>query len=169
MRVAAPRPNTLQPLQNSDQPSQRLVVEAIADFHPATVEQQKRQSARPIPSAHRTHGRSHLYLNQRAPHNTIVAETDLLLKLFLQMTVQRAQCHPMTAAELATSQTARPVRTCHTRNLRAVPTMNYHSSLSAHDNSPSQSRNCLLYTSDAADEEDSVDLGGRRIIKKKKK
>eukprot|EP00658_Telonema_sp_P-2_P034233 TRINITY_DN25001_c0_g1_i1.p1 TRINITY_DN25001_c0_g1~~TRINITY_DN25001_c0_g1_i1.p1 ORF type:complete len:157 (+),score=47.06 TRINITY_DN25001_c0_g1_i1:116-586(+) len=29
-------------------------------------------------------------------------------------------------------------------------------------------RTCLLYTSDAADEEDSVDLGGRRIIKKKK-
>src|SRR5665648_1302769 len=28
---------------------------------------------------------------------------------------------------------------------------------------------CLLYTSDAAAEEDSVDLGGRRIIKKKKK
>eukprot|EP00656_Telonema_subtile_P022121 TRINITY_DN23196_c0_g1_i1.p2 TRINITY_DN23196_c0_g1~~TRINITY_DN23196_c0_g1_i1.p2 ORF type:complete len:114 (-),score=28.15 TRINITY_DN23196_c0_g1_i1:73-414(-) len=27
---------------------------------------------------------------------------------------------------------------------------------------------CLLYTSDAADEEDSVDLGGRGIIKKKK-
>eukprot|EP00658_Telonema_sp_P-2_P051456 TRINITY_DN39520_c0_g1_i2.p1 TRINITY_DN39520_c0_g1~~TRINITY_DN39520_c0_g1_i2.p1 ORF type:complete len:203 (-),score=18.67 TRINITY_DN39520_c0_g1_i2:47-655(-) len=27
---------------------------------------------------------------------------------------------------------------------------------------------CLLYTSDAADEEDSVDLGGRRCIKKKK-
>eukprot|EP00658_Telonema_sp_P-2_P045241 TRINITY_DN33182_c0_g1_i1.p1 TRINITY_DN33182_c0_g1~~TRINITY_DN33182_c0_g1_i1.p1 ORF type:complete len:150 (+),score=27.13 TRINITY_DN33182_c0_g1_i1:188-637(+) len=27
---------------------------------------------------------------------------------------------------------------------------------------------CLLYTSDAADEEDSVDLGGRRIIKNKK-
>ena len=31
------------------------------------------------------------------------------------------------------------------------------------------SKICLLYTSDAADEEDSVDLGGRRIIKKKKK
>src|SRR5665648_1260670 len=30
-------------------------------------------------------------------------------------------------------------------------------------------KSCLLYTSDAADEEDSVDLGGRRIIKKKKK
>ena len=29
-------------------------------------------------------------------------------------------------------------------------------------------RGCLLYTSDAADEEDSVDLGGRRIIKKNK-
>ena len=30
------------------------------------------------------------------------------------------------------------------------------------------SLNCLLYTSDAADERSSVDLGGRRIIKKKK-
>ena len=28
---------------------------------------------------------------------------------------------------------------------------------------------CLLYTSDAADEEDSVDLGGHRLIQKKKK
>ena len=33
----------------------------------------------------------------------------------------------------------------------------------------SQRQTCLLYTSDAADEEDSVDLGGRRIINKKKK
>ena len=32
----------------------------------------------------------------------------------------------------------------------------------------SQSCTCLLYTSDAADERSSVDLGGRRIIKKKK-
>ena len=30
-------------------------------------------------------------------------------------------------------------------------------------------RVCLLYTSDAADERSSVDLGGRRIIKKKNK
>ena len=30
-------------------------------------------------------------------------------------------------------------------------------------------RSCLLYTSDAADERSSVDLGGRRIIKKKKR
>ena len=29
------------------------------------------------------------------------------------------------------------------------------------------SEDCLLYTSDAADERSSVDLGGRRIIKKK--
>src|SRR5664279_2896269 len=28
-----------------------------------------------------------------------------------------------------------------------------------------EANTCLLYTSDAADEEDSVDLGGRRIIK----
>src|SRR5674536_112441 len=34
---------------------------------------------------------------------------------------------------------------------------------------PFHTEPCLLYTSDAADEEDSVDLGGRRIIKKKKK
>ena len=31
-----------------------------------------------------------------------------------------------------------------------------------------QNADCLLYTSDAADERSSVDLGGRRIIKKKK-
>ena len=30
-------------------------------------------------------------------------------------------------------------------------------------------KHCLLYTSDAADERSSVDLGGRRIIKKKNK
>ena len=34
---------------------------------------------------------------------------------------------------------------------------------------PMGSSFCLLYTSDAADERSSVDLGGRRIIKKKKK
>ena len=34
---------------------------------------------------------------------------------------------------------------------------------------PAIINNCLLYTSDAADEEDSVDLGVRHIIKKKKK
>ena len=33
---------------------------------------------------------------------------------------------------------------------------------------PARAGRCLLYTSDAADERSSVDLGGRRIIKKKK-
>ena len=33
---------------------------------------------------------------------------------------------------------------------------------------PVELSDCLLYTSDAADERSSVDLGGRRIIKKKK-
>ena len=32
---------------------------------------------------------------------------------------------------------------------------------------PALGEGCLLYTSDAADERSSVDLGGRRIIKKK--
>ena len=34
---------------------------------------------------------------------------------------------------------------------------------------PTQPQFCLLYTSDAADERSSVDLGGRRIITKKKR
>ena len=37
------------------------------------------------------------------------------------------------------------------------------------DDHPSITSPCLLYTSDAADERSSVDLGGRRIIKKKNK
>ena len=46
--------------------------------------------------------------------------------------------------------TIRSVLTC--SNLRGVTVKSY---------------GCLLYTSDAADERSSVDLGGRRIIKKK--
>ena len=34
-------------------------------------------------------------------------------------------------------------------------------------NKKTEFSSCLLYTSDAADERSSVDLGGRRIIKKK--
>ena len=37
----------------------------------------------------------------------------------------------------------------------------------ADDDDDDQDNDCLLYTSDAADERSSVDLGGRRIIKKK--
>ena len=36
------------------------------------------------------------------------------------------------------------------------------------DNKTKQVTSCLLYTSDAADDSLRVDLGGRRIIKKKK-
>ena len=36
-----------------------------------------------------------------------------------------------------------------------------------HNNQAARLWLCLLYTSDAADERSSVDLGGRRIIKKK--
>ena len=39
--------------------------------------------------------------------------------------------------------------------------------LSATPGDYEQAKGCLLYTSDAADERSSVDLGGRRIIKKK--
>ena len=38
-----------------------------------------------------------------------------------------------------------------------------------HGDPPARRTRCLLYTSDAADERSSVDLGGRRIIKKNKR
>ena len=34
-------------------------------------------------------------------------------------------------------------------------------------NSAEEAMDCLLYTSDSADEEERVEIGGRRIIKKK--
>ena len=40
--------------------------------------------------------------------------------------------------------------------------------VNAGDEKAAKQKTCLLYTSDAADERSSVDLGGRRIIKKKK-
>ena len=45
----------------------------------------------------------------------------------------------------------------------------FHAEMSSGDvpTSPTEPYPCLLYTSDAADERSSVDLGGRRIIKKK--
>ena len=57
---------------------------------------------------------------------------------------------------------------------RACPARQYHCT-AERDSVPSRSKRwhgtrshvCLLYTSDAADERSSVDLGGRRIIKKK--
>ena len=57
-------------------------------------------------------------------------------------------------------------------NLHSV-FVNYRTHWSGFDNNQNlitlQYEGCLLYTSDAADERSSVDLGGRRIIKKKKK
>ena len=56
------------------------------------------------------------------------------------------------------------------RNPRSSLTPDGHARQLAHDVRPSDDPGrCLLYTSDAADERSSVDLGGRRIIKKKKK
>ena len=53
--------------------------------------------------------------------------------------------------------TERPSRRC------CRPSINEHKHIHRVGSNP-----CLLYTSDAADERSSVDLGGRRIIKKKK-
>ena len=53
---------------------------------------------------------------------------------------------------------------------RAIPfTRRIHHLRGFLEMSPEEPETCLLYTSDAADERSSVDLGGRRIIKKKKK
>ena len=57
--------------------------------------------------------------------------------------------------------------TCHTGNIRANNEDNFWcfgESLPVNNEGT-----CLLYTSDAADDLLCVDLGGRRIIKKKKK
>ena len=51
--------------------------------------------------------------------------------------------------------------------LAGVEFLNYRDS--GMTGSPENQHPCLLYTSDAADERSSVDLGGRRIIKKKTK
>ena len=58
------------------------------------------------------------------------------------------------------------VRTEHSKHLdktNFAPRMSFAYRLGVYD----QLNFCLLYTSDAADERSSVDLGGRRIIKKK--
>ena len=47
--------------------------------------------------------------------------------------------------------------------------MNFYNKVGTMGMADYQNYICLLYTSDAADERSSVDLGGRRIIKKKKK
>ena len=56
--------------------------------------------------------------------------------------------------------------------MTSEPSMN-ESAMASANNRPDRAMcrvfSCLLYTSDAADEEDSVDLGGGRIIQKKKK
>ena len=60
--------------------------------------------------------------------------------------------------------------------LRLIPTITCEGEW-LHENQPLVTREflldlvnaCLLYTSDAADERSSVDLGGRRIIKKQNK
>ena len=52
--------------------------------------------------------------------------------------------------------------------LSAVPGHQHGRETSRRHVRASRASACLLYTSDAADERSSVDLGGRRIIKKKK-
>ena len=50
---------------------------------------------------------------------------------------------------------------------RALALMQIQEQISFESNQQKIGKTCLLYTSDAADERSSVDLGGRRIIKKK--
>ena len=50
-----------------------------------------------------------------------------------------------------------------------APTIGYDNATKVAKTAHKNGTTCLLYTSDAADERSSVDLGGRRIIKKKKR
>ena len=50
---------------------------------------------------------------------------------------------------------------------KALDELDKRKELQAKQRAAERSSGCLLYTSDAADERSSVDLGGRRIIKKK--
>ena len=61
--------------------------------------------------------------------------------------------------QLAPQQALRFVRLLHETLYLPVPLAQVHPKCTV----------CLLYTSDAADERSSVDLGGRRIIKKNRK
>src|SRR5450756_3136192 len=63
----------------------------------------------------------------------------------------------------------RPERPAGRQRPRRAPTITARSRCCDDRLSPVSSRPCLLYTSDAADDLLCVDLGGRRIIKKKKK
>ena len=68
------------------------------------------------------------------------------------------------------SSTRRPserIRENNERKFRVIPVICMTPNVKKNTNGIA--RACLLYTSDAADERSSVDLGGRRIIKKKKK
>ena len=55
------------------------------------------------------------------------------------------------------------------RILTVLPVRGASASLALRPRGVGNNDSCLLYTSDAADERSSVDLGGRRIIKKKNK
>eukprot|EP00658_Telonema_sp_P-2_P031607 TRINITY_DN23614_c0_g1_i2.p1 TRINITY_DN23614_c0_g1~~TRINITY_DN23614_c0_g1_i2.p1 ORF type:complete len:435 (-),score=75.16 TRINITY_DN23614_c0_g1_i2:80-1279(-) len=80
----------------------------------------------------------------------------------------RAMVHvaPQTAPSFASEPILVPAGRVHTNT---PPPLGKRSSSTSTNTPPILPSTCLLYTSDAADEEDSVDLGGRRIIKKKKK
>eukprot|EP00656_Telonema_subtile_P045472 TRINITY_DN51721_c0_g1_i1.p1 TRINITY_DN51721_c0_g1~~TRINITY_DN51721_c0_g1_i1.p1 ORF type:complete len:129 (-),score=13.11 TRINITY_DN51721_c0_g1_i1:31-417(-) len=77
-------------------------------------------------------------------------------RVALQSDQRRDQQHPLSVAFTTLCPPGTKARQYHTYASFSIITENINNT-------------CLLYTSDAADEEDSVDLGGRRIIKKKRK
>ena len=61
----------------------------------------------------------------------------------------------------------RPYTGCNPRGLMIARGKDLSKKLLTYHRIPVPAFACLLYTSDAADERSSVDLGGRRILKKK--
>src|SRR5664280_1063182 len=96
------------------------------------------------------------------PYNELSTERQAFLKILLQKELRKNTYDPITGILTVSAMRAEAI----------ASNSKFYGGLFTSDPAMSGLRNsysCLLYTSDAADEEDSVDLGGRRIIKKKKK
>src|SRR5664279_6180722 len=100
----------------------------------------------------------------RAAHGSVFTASRTTLGhrfTFTQRHASWTTCGPRSARTTSTSVPGPTTRNCPARSSTTGSTSANHGywigSVTGHAYSP-----CLLYTSDAADEEDSVDLGGRR-------
>ena len=84
-------------------------------------------------------------------------DTEKYYRIFWPMALKQFGYEMTDEQALSMRSLGQPYAPQHLKDMFHDPDMDYN-----------KIRACLLYTSDAADEEDSVDLCGSRIIKKKK-